>query len=131
MTKQKLLELANRLLEKTRAGTQRWEASASDQAFLTSFPKYSVKIGRVLDDDGENWVTVIWIYNEVGNEIEAAREDVLSERLGSPLSETFPRHSERLQAPSVSDVLKELYDEARRSALNVEGVLDELLASLQ
>lgn len=131
MTEQKILELANRLLERTRAGTQHWEASASDQAFLTSFPKHSVKIGRVSDEYGQNWVTVISIYNEAGNEIEVAREDVLSEKLGSPGSETFPRLPQRLQAASVADVLKELYEEARRSALNVEGALDDLLASLQ
>jgi len=127
MTEQKVFELANRLLEKTRAGTQHWEASASDQAFLTSFPKYSVKIGRVWDEHGENWITAIWIYNEAGNEIEAAREDVLSEKLQS--SSHGPVES--MNASVVAGVLKDLYEEARRSALNVEGALDDLLASLR
>ncbi len=127
MTEQKIFELAGRLLERTRAGAQHWEAAVSDQTFLTSFPKYSVKIGRVSDEYGQNWTTVIWIYNEAGTEIEAAREDVLSEKLQGS-SETL---SKRLQASSVADVLKELHEEARRIALNVEGALDELLASLK
>ncbi|MGA2740849.1 MAG: hypothetical protein ABSG65_25855 [Bryobacteraceae bacterium] len=126
MTEEKVFELANRLLARTRAGTQHWEGSVSDQAFLTSFPKYSVKIGRVADADGENWLTVIWIYNEAGTEIEAVRQDELAEKLqGSRLL------SERLAGPNVANLLKELYDAARRSALNVEGALDDLLASLR
>ncbi|HXM39793.1 MAG TPA: hypothetical protein VN924_00990 [Bryobacteraceae bacterium] len=127
MTEKKVFELANRLLARTRAGTQHWEAGVSDQSFLTAFPKYSVKIGRVADADGENWLTVIWIYNEAGSEIEAAREDVLSEKLQGS-SRTL---SESLEAARVADVLKDLYEEARRSALNVEGALDDLLASMQ
>ena len=125
MTEQKVFELASRLLARTKEGTQHWEGSVSDQAFLTSFPKYSVKVGRVADPDGENWLTVIWIYNEAGDEIEAAREDVLSEKLQDWGAFGTPR------GPNVAGGLRELYEEARRSALNVEGALDDLLASLQ
>jgi hypothetical protein len=116
MTDEKVFELANKLLERTKAGTQHWEATVSEQAFLTAFPKYSVEIGQVSDQYGEDSNIVIRIFNETGAEIETSRDDRLAQKLPSA---------------GVYDVLGELYREARRSALNVDGALNELLASMQ
>ena len=122
MTEKKIFELAIRLLEQTKRGARHWEATVSSsvsepaQPFLTSFPKYSVKISQAWDGSGDSSHVVLRIYNEEGSEIEAASDDELDKMLG---------HADR-----VHELFRELYQEARRSALNVEGALDDLLASL-
>jgi hypothetical protein len=112
VTEEKIHELAKRLLERTRAGTQHWETTVSEQSFPASFPKYSVKI-----ENAEDQGPAISIYDGSGSQIEWADENQLRARLSV--------------ATMRFGILHELFQEARRSALDVDRALDDLLASLR
>ena len=110
-TEEKLLELVQRLLAKTKTGETRWERTVWPDAFQTSFPNYVVRISARENERSY----VISILNEVGTVIESA-DDADLEAAGSDLI--------------VIGIMAELYGLARRDALGVDAVLDSLLSEL-
>jgi hypothetical protein len=116
MTEEKLYELVKRLLTKTQSGAQNWEAGSEPDAFLTSFPKYSVKISRYSDNDGSTIFYGIHIYDENGT----LMESMLDGRL-----------AEKVRDPRVGRTMRELHEAARRKTMNVDTALDDILSSLE
>jgi len=74
-----------------------------------------VKIGHFYEQYGNEANLGITVYNENGDAIETALDEALAKKLNTP---------------EVFGVMRELYELARRKALNVDSALDDLLSSL-
>ena len=117
MTERKVYELVGRLLEKTRRGELAWEVTPSREAFLTVLGAFAVKIFFVLDKSGKDATLALSVSDSEGRAIETSRDVDLANRLGP----TVP----------VMQTMRDLYAEARRSALGVDAALDQILSELR
>lgn len=115
MASKKNATLLKTILQQTKTGVIKWEATYSDETFQASFPKYSVRIIRIQyppqyeEDDG-----IIYefdIYNKEGKLIE----------------ELYPSDVV-LQNPH--SVFREIFFLARRMVFRVDNAVDELLNDL-
>lgn len=107
MVNTKLLQLAQKIEDKTDHGELNWEETSNDNIFQVSFPKYSVSIERVPETEQTYEHYVLRLFNE--------RNTLMDELKSS-------------QAPEIS--LEEIFDKARRTALNVDSALDDLMREL-
>jgi hypothetical protein len=85
-------------------GELKWEPTSGESTFQTSFPKYSVSITHVAGD------YLIRLFNESGRHIESVSS-----------SELYSGGFEKAG---------ELFELARRNALQVDNALDELVGEL-
>lgn len=111
MSENKMLVLINKLAERTGKGNLEWKSTEASGVYQTSFPKYSVRLAirknqRVADLD-----YVVQIIDNSGELV----EEVDDTDFGSG------DHYE---------VMKELYEGARRKAKGVDDALDSILEDL-
>lgn len=105
----RLSNLVDELLEKTAQGKIRWERTDQENAFLYSGPSGSIQIGST------DQVTMR-IFNAEGHEVEFTEETefLLTRGAGGTRSR-----------------LRELFDSARRQALNTDAVIESLLGDIE
>lgn len=113
MNEEKLLEIAVKLLERTRAGEIPWSETADTKKFSAAYPEYAVTIS--IDDYNVDYV--FSVANEKGIQIESVDTDKLR-GLGSEIFSTGRR------------TLSQLHGLARRQALKSDEILDDLLTRL-
>ena len=126
MSDERLLTIADRLLELTRSGRLRWQPpqrprdAAEDwqpRSFVTRLPKGSVTVESA-DPDGR-YPYVLRVQDTVGQEVSRLETGQDAERcLGDREADPWEQ--------SIHD----LYAEAKRSAVNPEVVLDSLIEAL-
>jgi hypothetical protein len=108
----RLAKLVQRLHEKSRRGEIAWRKNASGN-FEASFPSYTIEVYSLPYGQG------LWgvrIFNEDGEFVEGVNDYDLSQHVpGQPWE----------------DVLREIYNIARRKALRVDEALDELIVELE
>lgn len=119
MISPKMKELINRLHGLTKAQNISWQETETDGVYQISFPTYSVSLSRRRSPNSEHaeWDYWISIYNSDGKLIDEASD--------GDLHLDFPG-----RIPSALDIMSELYDMARRSAMGVENVIQEILSQL-
>jgi hypothetical protein len=111
-TNSKFEQFLAQLLESTEEGSVRWQDTASDTTFSTALPSGIVHIERDQwpDEEGNLFpVYIAYLYDRRG------------------------RLAEELTGGKMSDqgLLSRLYQLARRSARDTEGLLDRVAADLQ
>jgi hypothetical protein len=114
---QKVGQLAIRLLERTRAGGVRWQATDRPDAFLFSGSQAAVVI-RTRDDDG-NYPFELALLDGNGNEVE---------KLFSHFDD--PDEQPRYTATDYAQVLDDLWEAARAIALNIPALVDSLVTDI-
>lgn len=116
-SRDRIAELVAALTNQTKADRVNWEVvDEGGQQFQYSTPSSSVLI-RTKDGDGVA-PYVIEIYDNHGDMVESVRTTV--EDRDDPWS-----------SGSFNAAVEELFTLARRNALNIDGVLDDLLESLK
>jgi hypothetical protein len=114
---QRLVDLAKSLLKRTEDGNISWTTTDNESVFLFSGTNTSVRVSSYIDDDND-MRTKMSLLNSRGTVVESLE----SEFRRGPFDEVQP-------APW-NQTLNDLYHSAKRSALNVDAVLDDLLADL-
>src|SRR4051812_5441065 len=112
---EKLFRLVQKLHAKTLAGGVVWERTSIRNAFQTSFPTFVVRVSELWEEGADSPDYAISIRDESGLTIERATDAELTK--ANPDSNAFP-------------IMRDLYNMARRQALNVDSALDSLLAEL-
>ena len=107
MDNDKLLEIANIVFEKTKAGEMSWEKTSEVDVFQTSLPKYSIIVSRPRGVE----FPLLRLFNESGELLEEFS-----------FARAIKTHFQ--------DKLIELYDMVRRKALGVDEALDDILKVL-
>lgn len=111
----KLLQLVQRLAERTAHGSVIWEPTADKSTYQTAFPDYGVRIVEIQKADDLDPRYLIELLDANGNIIERAFDlDIVPDE-GRP---------EALKA------IRDLYTVVRRRALGVDNALDNLLSEL-
>jgi hypothetical protein len=114
----RMVSLANSLLERTRAGSIAWTVTDNERRFLFSGTNTSVGITSYVDRDGDT-ITSLDLLNSRGTVVETLRSEF------EPNDDAPP-----YTARNWNKLLDDLYYAARRNALNVDAMLDDLLADL-
>jgi hypothetical protein len=118
-TRDRIIELVKTLTQRTIAKSIQWQVSDDDGLeFQFSSPTSSVVV-RSKDRDGAS-PFILDIINANGAIVESVYSN-----WGDSVGET-PWGSQNM-----SELLGELFVQARRNALNIDGVLDDLLGSLR
>lgn len=115
---ERLLVLAERLLQRTEAGKISWSRTAEENTFLFNGTSSSVAVEGHVDRDGD-FVGSLRVLNERGSEVDTLRTDFGD---GAGGRWTPARHNE---------LLRKLHSSARGSALRINEVLDVLLNELE
>ena len=107
MSQEKMVEIANRLLEQTRQDKINWsEIPVSENSFYTAYPDYSIRITKNTRDGHK-----LSIHSQKGTEIDAI--------------------SSHGRFSDMTSMLEEIFNIARREALKTEDVLDDVLNRLR
>ena len=106
MADTKILEIAEKLLKRTRNGEVNWRETVDSNEFIVSFPTQTLAIEETVS--GRYQISLV---NERGNTIESLR---------------FPGS----QAIEGGEILQDLFELARRKALQIDIRLDEALNAL-
>lgn len=115
MLSDKVKGILLKLHEKTVAGTQPWQETTGDNAFITSFPRYTLEIRKEYNPQAAAYDFFLTIYNSEGKIVEEFSDNELMRK--------FPNEGLYL-------VFKEVYEGARSSALGVTEALDSILEEL-
>ena len=108
MVQDKLIAMIETLAEKSEAGALEWEAAAGSSSYQTNFPRYTVTIYEHGYEDPDYSLTIT---NEQGETMETVR------------------HS--YSVAGTYQLLKTVYNVARRKVMGVDRAVDEILSSLQ
>ena len=108
MVQEKLNALIETLAEKSEAGTLEWEAGVFSNSYQTNFPRYTVAVFEFGHEEPEYRLTIT---NEEGETMETVHDS--DSRTGT------------------YQLLKTVFNGARRKVMGVEKAVDEILASLQ
>jgi hypothetical protein len=114
MSDPKVLQLIERLHEKTMAGTLEWEKTVEDGEFQVSFPNYSVQLKQHPDEP----MYLLTLLNDVGEIIAEVNDEDYD----------GPGASEGLKP--VYRKMKAMYERARRDVLGVDKAVDSILIEL-
>jgi len=115
-TEEKTLQLVQRLHAKTKSGEVPWERTSRPGTFQAAFPNHIVKLSAFQNLDTPDALDyVISVFDESGTILENA-SDVDLQKV-SPGVKVF-------------QLMEELYEAARRQALDVDSALDSLLSEL-
>lgn len=121
MSVPKQIRLVSGLLEKSNAGKVKWEKTLTDGVFQVPFPEYSVQIFRRLSrgeySEEYPYDYVLAIYNGQGELVEEIADPDLA-AMGS-------------FNPTPYQMMKELYEVARRTSMGVETAFDTILSELE
>jgi hypothetical protein len=118
--RERILALVNLLTKQTIAGKISWVATDKESVYMYSGGKSSVIVNQWPDQDGD-LITVVVILNERGTPVEELRSGF--ENSGDPWSEYEPS--------AWNKSLESLYRVARSNALDIDQVLDDLMAELE
>lgn len=114
-----MIQLIERLYDRTNAEGLPWQETESDGVYQITFPTFSVSISkrRSIDPEAEidYWVT---IYNSDGKIIEDVSDLDVREQFQDRDKSSFR-------------YMGELYEMARRTAMGVEGAITQILAQLR
>lgn len=115
----KILELVRRLTTATEAGQAKWQRTDTATAFTYTGATSSVVVAS---KDTDGWAPfVLTLLDSAGAEVEKVESDT---RWDSEYETSF------VTSTPWNDKLEHLYTVARRSALNIDDVVDSLLADL-
>lgn len=103
---ERMVKVAATLLERSRTGEVAWEETANANTFLCSFPDYSARIARSRDDGWDESFELV-IVDSKGRRLDSLASDQRG-----------------------ADVLPEMFELARRRALNVDEALGNFLETL-
>ena len=112
MSYEKIAKILEKLNEKTTQGKIQWEQTNIPDIFQTSFPEYSVRILRQTDEY-EYGDYILQLYNSEGILLETANDVDIK----TVLEES-------------NQIMRNLYETARRIALKVDESLDSIIAEL-
>ncbi len=120
MPYEKTVKLISMLEKRTAEGRVEWQETPDEGVFQAAFPGYAVRAlmhrGSGFPDEGPDYF--VQLYNENGVLIEEIRQDDI-------------REGEDARAYAKSyNLLRSLYEGARRHAMGVEQALDQLLEKL-
>jgi hypothetical protein len=107
---EKLLALLQRIYDKTVQGELHWEPTANASVFVVAFARFSLSLQRVYEPAEDSDYVLLRISNDQGQTVEELSEGA-AVRIG------------------FRDMSK-LYERARRIAMGLDEVLDELLTEL-
>ena len=112
MVEKKLGKLIERLHKKTLAGEIDWDATADPRRFQTALPDYTIQLTSDPSESASQ-AFELSVFDEEDRQIESVRPIDLQGVLTSP-----------------TGAMRDLYEAARRQALNVDEALDHLLEEL-
>jgi hypothetical protein len=118
-TRDRLAQVGALLLRQTEAGAIEWRTTDDEEAFLYSGSKGSVLSRRYLDRQEDSWYYTLSVLNSRGTEVDKLEEDWTRDAANKPLHQ---EHNTMLEA---------LWNAARRSALKIDEVLDELMEEIK
>lgn len=111
MTDRKLVDLLNRLVDKTMAGEVKWEETENPNIFQVSFKNYAV---RIASSGSRDEAFGLSMFNAAGTMIESATDEDLSRISGTS-----------------SEKMKTLFHEARKQARGFDTAIDDILEELK
>ncbi|WP_146256114.1 hypothetical protein [Aestuariivirga litoralis] len=112
----KHIELLRRLAKSTKEGKLSWQEDTSKDSFIVAFSRYSVSIAYYADLAGSEDEITVKIFNSEGELIESVSHTDFAQGTLSIGSSFF--------------FLRELYHDARRKAVGIDGALDSILEEL-
>lgn len=113
MSTEKIVSLVTKLYNQTSGNKLKWVETAVKSEFQASFPNYSVHVKYETDPDNSRNYYYLVILNEEGDIIDVVGDYDIEEFTGVS-----------------SDILRRLFEEARRSALGVNAAVDSILSAL-
>jgi hypothetical protein len=114
MSTNKYVQVLNLLVEQTNDHMIDWTETGDESEFLVSFPNYSILIKEEMGSRDFPYY-VVSIVNSEGRIIDRF-SDVMLDSEGV--------------TPSSYEIMRNLYNQARRSALRTDNALDEIIAQL-
>lgn len=119
MSYQKIADLVTKIYKKSNDGTIEWEATEKEGTYQLSFSNYSVRIftkenKNIYDNNQYEDDYILQILNDEGELVEETNDGQLSQLLGEKSFE----------------IMKHLYEIARRQVMGVENALDSILNEL-
>jgi hypothetical protein len=123
MEQDKLFQLIRKLVEKTKQGHARWERTVDVGVYQLALPGNSILISKRGKDSASNPEYVVSIYDSQGELIEETTPSDLS-KLGGPWTVALGSYRQALE------LFAELYEGARRTAMNMDKAIDGILADL-
>jgi hypothetical protein len=114
MSDERIVRLVKRLHDSTQKKKISWEPAPEYKAFIASFPRYSIRI----EEQGLDYV--IRIINDEGLVVDNFSDEDLVEQF----RDASPEHG-------WSKFMSEIYDMARRQALDADEAIDAILEELE
>jgi hypothetical protein len=116
-------ELVDGLFKRTKNGSLQWEEAVAPNAFQLPFKDHSLKLSEVENQDSSAPDYLLEIVNDEGRVIDSFTDVELGRYRKDIGFED--------DAYIYYNIMKELYEMARRSALGSDRALNEILSSLQ
>jgi hypothetical protein len=110
----KLARIIERLEERTLRGEVRWERTAGEGIFQSSFPDYSAVVSERINPMIFSHVYTFQIRNSEGQVVETVTDDQLTR-----------------ENPAATDLIQDLHNAARRSALGADEAVNKMLQYLE
>jgi hypothetical protein len=110
----KMIEL---LLARTKEAKVKWEETATEGVFQMAFPLYVVQLAEISSAAGQPTDYVVRVFDQGGSLVEQVAD--------TDLQEHFSRSNEAFR------IMRDLYNEARRSAKGVNTAIRSILDALE
>jgi hypothetical protein len=118
MSNEKIILLLQRLHEKTLKGLIAWESTELDDVFQYTMPEVSIRISKKRSRQyQDSYDFILTIYNQEGTLIEEIADTDLKDEI--------------IVSGTVYDLMKDIYENARRIALGVDQAIDRILEELK
>lgn len=112
MSDEKIIEIIKRIYNKTNEGLIEWEPTERSIDYQVSFSNYSIRMSIATRSDGD-YDYIIKIINDYGDIIEEVNDEDIANSL-----------------PDSYEIMKSIYELARRKAMGVDNALDSILKDL-
>ena len=114
MSYPRIAELVKKLADLTRQGKIKWEDTIDSGIFQYTMRSSTIKISQVLSRENDYASDIkIEIFNKNGDYIEDVTDEDIKDLL-----------------PKAYDTMLEMYENARRQAMGVEDILDDIFEEL-
>jgi hypothetical protein len=120
MTEEKLVQLADKIEERSAAGTLHWEQTAESNEFQTTLASFVVRIACYRGNDGIDYA--IRLIGSDGIELDSVTDVELTKLARKSPRDAFPK--------SGFEVMESIFKNAKRQALGVDKALDDILSEL-